>query len=146
LSNCMRSAGSWSPPEIDMNSSSQSELFSPAAVETAWSPGERRRLRGELGRATIEIEITYSRASFHWSANFTAPTFGTSAPMTAQIFSSAGSAFGAARSHLRGWLERNGEADWRQRLDRWLENKTLADFEKPNGIDTNHNHMPALWR
>jgi hypothetical protein len=107
----------------------QLDLFTPKIVETSWTDGERRQLRGNAGMAMIEIVIYYSGRSFHWSGHFHAPTFGTSAPLSGQQFSSAGSAFGAAKSFLRDWLTRNGERDWQRRLDRWLECKTLSDFQ-----------------
>jgi hypothetical protein len=119
----------------DMQALDQLDLFTPKTVETSWTPGERRQLRGNVGMATLEIEIYYSGQSFHWAGHFHAPTFGTGTPLSGQQFSSAGSAFGAAKSFLRDWLTRNGETNWQcetnwqSRLERWLECKTLADFQ-----------------
>jgi hypothetical protein len=112
-----------------MRGANQLDLFTPKTVETPWKPGECRRLRGNVGMAVVEIEVSYSGRSFHWAGYFHGPTFGTGTPLNAHEFSSAGSAFGAAKSHLRDWLNRNGQTNWQQRLDRWFECKTLSDFQ-----------------
>lgn len=112
-----------------MHAIDQPDLFAPQIVETPWTPGERRRLRGNVGMSTLAIDVYYSGRSFQWAGHFHAPTFGTSTPLSAHQFSSAGSAFGAAKSYLRDWLKRNGETDWQRHLDRWFECKTLSDFQ-----------------
>ena len=59
-------------------------------------------------------------------------------PKSAQTFSSARSAFGAGACYIRDWLARNDQ-DMRKRLDRWLESKSLSDFQKVEPID-DHAH------
>lgn len=131
-----------------MKLNDQLDLFAPKIVETPWTAGERRRLSGYIGRATVEFTIAYDGAAFRWSGDFYAPTFGTGLPLSAQPFSSARSALGAATGFFRSWLDRNGESDWRKRFDRWSENKTLSDFQKieppPHDNADTRDHPGAL--